>query len=794
MPVKPVKPADLRWTCKHSRFRFRTSDELKPTESIVGQERAVGAVRLGLEIPSSGYNMFITGVPGSGRETTVKRILDRTDITTDSLQDICYVYNFEDASKPRVLIMPAGCGRNLRKTIDDCVELLKSNIPAVLQSERTAGERGRLLRSYSEKKEELMATVTQDAQKAGFALVSITTGPGQVRPDVLPVIDDKPVTHEQLREMASQGAVSEEKMTEIRDRHEKLFQKLSEALRRGHDIEMKAKAALEALLIELVKPTILGITDQLKHLGGGDALEDYADGMANTILENLETFSGSISDADPYYIFRVNLLVDNAERRTRPVVVENFPDPSSLFGTIDRIMVENKPYSDHTMISAGSYLKANGGFLILDAMDVVRYPGLWQTLAQTLRNQTAVIRANDMMRLFGAVELQPEPVEVNVKVIMIGPAWLYMLLAGNDPEFGLLFRIRADFDDSMELTDENLTDFSRVIAYINSQEKLAPLDPSGMAMVCEQAARLTGRHDRLSLKFNLIADYVRQAAYWASQSSRNVITAADVDRAIAEKKRRLSLSADHALSSILDGQILVDTQGERVGMVNGLAVYQGVDYAFGLPARITVSVTAGREGLVNVERESDMSGPSHTKGVEVISGYLRHRFAKDYPLSLSAGIVFEQSYGGVDGDSASSTELYALLSALSGLPIRQDLAVTGSVNQFGEIQAIGGVNEKIEGFFRLCSERGLTGRQGVLIPTANMVNLQLDREVVASVRAKRFSILPVATICQGIELLTGRPAGEADEDGRYPPDTVMGMADRRLRRMAETLREFNCSR
>jgi ATP-dependent Lon protease len=794
MTLKPLKPVELRWRCKPSKFRFKNSGELKPTERIVGQDRAVGAVHLGLEIPSSGYNMFITGVPGSGRETTVKRILDRIDITSDSLQDICYVYNFEDASKPRALILPAGCGRKLKQTIENCVELLKRNIPAVLQSERTAGERGRLLRSFSEKKEELMNAVTQEAQKTGFALVSITTGPGQARPDVLPVIDSKPVTHEQLREMVSSGAITEEKMTEIRESHEKLFQKLSEALRRSHDIDMKAKTALEELMIEMVRPTVVGITDQLKHLGGGESLEEYADGMASTILENLETFSGSDSDADPYYVFRVNLLVDNSDRKTRPVVVENFPDPSSLFGTIDRIMVENKPYSDHTMISAGSYLKANGGFLILDAMDVVRYPGLWQTLAQTLKNQTVVIRANDMMRLFGAVELQPEPVQVNVKVIMIGPAWLYMLLAGNDPEFGLLFRIRADFDDSMELTGTNLKDFSRVIAYITSTEKLAPLDPSGMAMVCEQSARITGRNDRLSLQFNLIADYVRQAAYWASRSGRNVVTGEDVRKAISEKKRRLSLSADHALRGILDGQVLVDTAGSRVGMVNGLAVYQGVDYSFGLPARITVSVTPGREGLVNVERESEMSGPIHTKGVEVISGYLRNMFARDYPLSLSAGIVFEQSYGGVDGDSASSTELYALLSALSGLPVRQDLAVTGSVNQFGEIQPIGGVNEKIEGFFRVCRERDLTGTQGVLIPASNRVHLQLDLEVIEAVRERRFHIYPVSTVGQGIELLTGRPAGEQDVSGAYPPDSVLGLADRRLRTMAETLRDFSCSR
>jgi lon-related putative ATP-dependent protease len=388
------------------------------------------------------------------------------------------------------------------------------------------------------------------------------------------------------------------------------------------------------------------------------------------------------------------------------------------------------------------------------------------------------------------VELQPEPIDVDIKVILIGPGWLYSTLATQDPDFGYLFRIRADFDDRMELNEENIHDFAGVIAYICQSESVHPLNRDAMAAIAEQAVRLTGRHDRISLKFNMVADYVRQASYWAAQEGRDTVTSEDVAKAISEKEFRLSLGEDYATDRILEEQVMVDTDGVAVGQLNGLAVYSGADHSFGLPSRITATVSPGVEGIVNVERESEMSGRIHTKGVYVITGFLREHFASDYPLSLSAGIVFEQSYGGVDGDSASSTELYALLSALSGVPLRQDLAVTGSVNQHGKIQPIGGVNHKIEGHFKICSRRGLTGTQGVIIPGSNVVNLQLSHEVIKAVEDGKFHIYPVSTIEEGISLLTGMEAGRKSSHGTYPADTILGMADSRLRQMAETVRDF----
>ncbi|MCD4707997.1 MAG: AAA family ATPase [Candidatus Sabulitectum sp.] len=789
MKVRSLKPSELRWTCPADIFEFDKSSEITPSKDIVGQDRAVRAVKLGLEISSSGYNMFVTGVSGSGRETTVKRILDQIDTTTDKLTDLCYVYNFDDSTRPRALVFPAGEGKQFKEGIELSVELLQKNIPVVLRSESTAAEKGILIENFSEQKKEQMDKVEKAAIKAGFAVVSIPVGQGQSRPDVLPVIDGKPYTYEELQKLAAEEKITREKLKEYRNLHGELFKLLTTAIKHTQSIEIKAQVEIERLYRRILKPTVTGILDRLSGLGNKESAE-YVKRIEETILTNIDVFSANSEEADPYIIFEVNLIVDNSTRKKRPVVVEQFPDVVRLFGNIDRIVIDNKPYSDHTMIRAGSFLRANGGYLIINAMDVVRQPELWQNLIQTVRNRTVITRPNEMTRAFMPIELQPEPIDVDVKVILIGPGWLYSTLASHDPDFGYLFRIRADFDDRMDLNPENIQDFAGVIAYICQSESVLPLSRDAMASIAEQAVWLTGRNDKISLKFNMVADYVRQASYWAGQDSRDTVTADDVDRAIREKHYRLSLGEDYATNRILENQVMVDTDGFAVGQLNGLAVYSGVDHSFGLPSRITATVSPGVEGIVNVERESELSGRIHTKGVYVITGFFREHFALDYPLSLSAGIVFEQSYGGVDGDSASSTELYALLSALSGVPLRQDIAVTGSVNQHGRIQPIGGVNYKIEGHFRVCKERGLTGTQGVMIPDSNVVHLQLHRDVIEAVEKKQFHIYPISTIEEGISLLAGIEAGERSIHGTYPADTILGMVDSRLRQMAETIRDF----
>ncbi|MBN2586209.1 MAG: AAA family ATPase [Candidatus Fermentibacteraceae bacterium] len=788
MAVRPLKPEELRWKCPMDALDFKTTDDIKPTGEIVGQERAIRALKLGLEIPSIGYNMFVTGVSGTGRETTIKRILDGMDTTTDDLRDIMYVRNMEEPGNPVVLTFPAGDGSRFVDALEECVALLKSNIPAVLSSEKAEMESRALKTTFSDRKKGIMEQVKNKASKDGFTIVNVPVGPGEFRPDVLPVMNDEPVTFDTLEGMKDEGKLSQEDLDRYTQQHEDLFKELTQAFRKTRDLDIEFKAKIEKMSRRLVQPTIAGIIAILKEIGD-DKADRWADSLVDIILENLSDFAGSSDDNDPYVLFIPNLIVDNSGNRKRPVLIEEFPDSVSLFGNIERVIVDNKPYSDHTMIRPGAIHMADGGYLIMNALDLVREPSLWQRLIQTLRNQTTVIRCHDPMGIY-PVHLHPEPLDTNVKVILIGSSMLYQLLASYEPEFGLLFRIRAAFDFTMEATKDNVRDFANVVAGIIRSEKLLPMNPGAVAQLVEESARIAGIPERISLEFNRVTDYLRQSTYFARRGGDVTVTEEHVREAIRQKIFRLNLGETYATRQIVDRTVMIDTEGRKVGQVNGLAVYQGVDYAFGLPVRITTRVSAGRKGLINVERESDMSGTTHTKGMLIISGFIQGKFAREYPLSLSASVVFEQSYGGIEGDSASSTELYVLLSALSELPVRQDIAVTGSVNQFGEIQAIGGVNEKIEGFYRVCCGRGLTGEQGVMIPGANVKDLHLRENVIESVSEGRFHIYPVDCIDEGAELLMGTRAGELMPDGMYEPDTIYGKVDRRLRQMAETLRSF----
>ncbi len=789
MVVIPLKPEELKWKCPSEALDFETTADITPTGEIVGQERAIRALKLGLEIPSIGYNIFVTGISGTGRETTIKNILNSIDTTTDDLRDIMYVRNMEDPRNPVVLTFPAGDGIRFEKALEECVQLLKSNIPTVLSSEKAEMEVGGVRATYDDRKKALIDAVKKEASEAGFSIVNVPVAPGQFRPDVLPLINDESVSFDTLEKMKEEEKLSKEELQKYIELHEELYKKLTNAFRKTRDLEIEIKAKLEKMSRRLVKPTIKGIVSILKEIGGEKA-DKWADSIVEIILDNLSDFADSSEDKDPYVLFTPNVILDNAGKNNRPIIIEEFPDSVSLFGNIDRVVVEGKPYSDHMMIRPGAMQRADGGYLIMNALDLVRIPELWQRLIQTLRNQTTVIRSHDPLGMY-PVHLHPEPIDTNTKVILIGSSKLFYLLASYEPEFGLLFRIRAAFDFTMESSNKNIRNFANVVAGIIKAEGLLPMDTKAFSAVVEESVRQTGLKDRLSLEFNRVTDYLRQASYFARLKGDSTVTEAHVEEAIQEKIYRLNLGETYATRRIVDDTIIVDTEGKKVGQVNGLAVYQSVDYDFGLPVRITTRVSAGRKGLINVERESDLSGTTHTKGMLIISGFIQGKFARGYPLSLSASIVFEQSYGGVDGDSASSTELYVLLSALSDIPIRQDLAVTGSVNQFGEIQAIGGVNQKVEGFYRVCKGKGLTGTQGVMIPKSNMKDLQLRDNVIDAVRKGKFHIYPIEVIEEGVELLMKTKAGEKMPDGTYPSDSVYGRVDRRLRQMAATLRKFS---
>ena len=545
------------------------------------------------------------------------------------------------------------------------------------------------------------------------------------------------------------------------------------------------------------------IREQFKN----ESLEVYFNEVAESVLDNLDRFRdrseqkgegsgigpslGSKGGGDPFLEYRVNVIVDNSELDGAPVVFETSPSYKNLFGTIERVMDVNSQWrTDFTKIRAGSFLRANGGYLVLNARDAIVEAGVWQGLKRTLTNRRAEIQSYDPFFMFTTSALKPEPIKTNVKVVMIGDTFLYHLLYHQDDDFKKIFKVKAEFDNVMDKEQSSIVQYAGFIKRICDDESLLPLDKTAVGAVIEFGVRLAGRQKKISTRFNYIADLVRESHYWAKKDEANCVAESHVEKAIRERIDRVGLLEDKITEMITDGTIMIDTKGSVVGQVNGLSLLDMGDYTFGRPSRITAKTSLGRAGIINIEREAEMSGPTHNKGVLILSGYLRGKYAQDKPLAISASICFEQSYSGVDGDSASSTEIYALLSSLSGLPISQDIAVTGSVNQKGEVQPIGGVNEKIEGFFEVCKTKGLTGTQGVMIPRLNVDDLMLRKNVVEAVEQGKFHIYPVDSIDQGIEILTGVESGEQRPDGSYLEGSVNALVDKELRKLADKLKEF----
>jgi ATP-dependent Lon protease len=554
----------------------------------------------------------------------------------------------------------------------------------------------------------------------------------------------------------------------------------------------------------VISPVVKDSISDIKEKFENEKILGYLDEVQEDILANLNRFRekeeappsplpGLIlpQSVDSFTEYQVNVLVDNSETKKAPIIVETTPNYRNLFGTIERVVDRSGTWkTDFTHIKAGSLLRANGGFLIFNALEALVEPGVWPALKRTLKNQVMEVQTYDPFYLFATSALKPEPIECNAKVIMIGDTYLYHLIYNADDDFKKIFKIKADFDSVMNKDADKIQQYASFIRKICDEEKLKPFDKTGIAAVVEYGVRMTGRQKKLSTRFHLIADLVREANYWAMKDGSDLIKEKHVDMAIEKKVYRLNLVEEKIQEMIDDGTILIDSDGMAVGQVNGLSVYNLGDYMFGKPSRITVKTSMGKAGIINIEREAEMSGPTHNKGVYILAGYLRGKYAQDKPITMSASICFEQSYSGVDGDSASSTEIYGLLSSLSGLPIHQDIAVTGSVNQKGEIQPIGGVNEKIEGFFDVCKAKGLTGKQGVMIPHLNVDDLMLRKDVVKAVEEGKFHIYPVKTIDQGIEILTGLEAGERLEDGKFKEGSVNDLVDKKLRELGTKIKEF----
>ncbi|HTY62272.1 MAG TPA: ATP-binding protein [Acidobacteriota bacterium] len=795
---KELPPTSLRWTCDPSIFGFKTTAEIPPLAGIVEQERPIRAIRFGLDITSPGFNIYVSGLTGTGKTTVIRTFLEEIAAKMPCPDDWCYVYNFRDPNCPTILNLPAGRAKVLKAEMVELVRHLKTAIPKAFDSKEYEESVNQLLRENQAEQQLLLGQLSEKARAEGFDIEISKMGVS-----LLPMQDGKPMTPEQYDELQPEAK------KRIEAKRPGLDQEIQSFLRQMRDANKDSREKVNELHrrvgLYVVGVRIDGIKEQ--H-GGFPQIASYLDDVQEYILSHLEDFSEDSAKQDsaassamrfepPVDLFAkytVNIVVDNTDLNGAPVIIETNPTYYNLFGRVERRAQFGTLSGDFTLIRAGSFSRANGGFLVLNAHDVLLNPGVWETLKRTVKNKE--VRIEDMAEQFGIVPvagMRPNPIPVNVKVIMIGHQMIYHELYSLDEDFRKIFKVKADFDSEMARDAHAFADYASFISSRCHDEGLMHFDPSAVAQVIEYGSWLVDNQQKLSARFSDIADIVREANYWARNAEAAVVSAAHVQRAVEEKYFRSSLIEERIRELITDGTIFVDVAGEAVGQVNGLAVIDLGDIRFGKPSRITAKTFMGKSGVIDIERESKMSGKIYEKGVLILSGYLGSKFAQEQPLSVAASLCFEQSYEGIDGDSASSTELYALLSSLSKIPIKQGIAVTGSVNQNGQVQPIGGVNQKIEGFFDVCKALGLTGAQGVMIPRQNVKNLMLRRDVVDAVAAGKFHIYAVSTIDEGIEILTGIPAGERNDQAAYPEGTVNGRVEQQLREFAEALRKFGAS-
>ena len=793
----------LRWRCDPDTLPFESTENIQPCQEIIGQGRGLEAIRVGIDINSIGYNIFVTGLAGTGRFTTIKCVLEEIDVKEKMPNDLCYVNNFKNPDMPHMLNLPAGQGNAFKKEMETLIEALKKKIPLMFENETYLNKKKEVVERYRNKQAEMFREFEKKVNKEGFSLVQIQMGPYS-RPGILPLVEGNPVNIEQLETMVEEGKLPKEELERIKEKQIGLINELEEIFKETRKSEKGVKEELTSLDNEVISPVVKDSISDIKEKFDYEKVRRYLDEVQEDILTNLNRFREKEESpappipglvfpqpVDSFSEYQVNVLVDNSETQKAPIIVETTPNYRNLFGTIERVVDRSGLWkTDFTHIKAGTFLRASGGYLIFNALEALVEPGVWPALKRTLKNQVMEVQTFDPFYLFATSALKPEPIECNTKVIMIGDTYLYHLLYNLDDDFKKIFKIKADFDSVMKKDTEKIQQYASFIRKICDEEKLKPFDKTGIAAVVEYGVRMTGRQKKLSTRFHLIADLLREANYWAVKDGSDVVREEHVDKAIEKKIYRLNLIEEKIQEMIDEGTILIDSDGMVVGQVNGLSIYNLGDYMFGKPSRITVKTSMGKAGIINIEREAEMSGPTHNKGVYILTGYLRGKYAQDKPITMSASICFEQSYSGVDGDSASSTEIYALLSSISGLPLRQGIAVTGSVNQKGEIQPIGGVNEKIEGFFDVCKAKGLTGKQGVMIPHLNIDDLMLRKDVVETVKAGKFRIYPVKTIDQGIEILTGVEAGERLEDGKFREGTVNDLVDKKLWEFGTKIKEF----
>ena len=784
----------LRWVCDPALFKFETTDQIANVDGSIGQERALAAIDFGLGMPNNGFNIYLAGDPGTGRTSTIRQMLKKWVKDTPPPSDWCYVHNFNAPDAPLALSLPAGMGHEFARDMRELLEYMRANMPNALESKEYETNRVALIERFQEKNGEIFSDLEKEAGEKGFALQRTVSG--------LVIVPQKEGRNFTQEEYEALEKTEREGLDGI---GRELTEKLNDALRQVRENEKSLRDALAHLDRELGLCAVGHHLNPIKEKYTGFVkVLAYLESVQEDLLLNLEDFKPQAAapqipglklprQEPTFERYEVNVLVENNPDNGAPVVFESNPTYNNLFGKIENIMqMGGVATTNFTLIKSGALHRANGGYLVLDAREILINPFAWESLKRCIRNME--IRIEDVLeqyRFMTVVSLKPEPIPLHAKIIMIGSLWIYYLLFYLEPDYRKFFKVKADFDNRISRTPEIMQDYALFVATHCSKEGLLHFDSAGVAALLEHASRLVEDQERLSSHFMELSDLIREASYWATRGGAKVVDRAWVQRAVREKTFRSNRIEERIQEYLADGIILCDTQGSVVGQINGLSVITLGDYTFGRPSRLTTRVSQGRAGMVNIEREVKLSGPLHDKGVLILTGYLGGKFARDQPLSFSASICFEQSYEGVEGDSASSAELYGLLSAFSGLPLKQSIAVTGSVNQHGQVQPIGGVNYKVEGFYNVCKAKGLTGDQGVIIPKLNERNLMLNDEVVQAVQEGMFHLWSVEDVDQGIGILTGVPAGKMAEDGSYPEGSVNFLVDQRLKAMGESMRRFS---
>lgn len=790
---RAISPDQLRRRIDPAGLPFRSTEEVEPLDGTVGQPRALDAIEFGLDVRNSGYNLYAAGMPGSGRETTVHDYLQRFAPTRPTPPDWVYVHNFKDPDRPNAIRLDAGGGTRFARDMAEFVQGALREIPRAFDSEDYERRRQEALGELSERRDRMFNELQEFARARGFAIEATPAGILTI-----PIVGGRPLTPEEFESLPAQ------QKQELQRLDQEIQASIASTVRQARQLEKEAAERVHHLDRDVALFAVGPLFEDLRErYAGQPEVLAYLDDVQEDLPEHLSDFRpaprpapeipglGAIEREPDHARYQVNALIDNSETRGAPVIVERNPTYYNLIGRIDFRATFGAMVTDFRQIKPGALHRANGGFLVLHVIDVLRNPFAWESLKRALiSKEIQVENLGEQYTLVPTARLRPEPIPLNVKVILIGPLEVYHILYQADEDFQELFKVKADFAPEMDWSDEHVHNYAAFIRRRVEEWGLKHFDSGAVARVLECGARLRENQRKLSTRLLDIANIVTEASYWAEKAGHERVMADDVDQAVRKKEYRSNLIEERLQELISDGTIMIDTDGAAVGRVNSMAIISLGDHIFGKPSRVSARVALGRGTVQSIEREIELSGPIHSKGFLILSGYLQGQYAQRWPLALGATITFEQSYEGVEGDSASSTELYALLSAIGDIPLDQGIAVTGSVNQYGQVQAVGGVTHKIEGFFAVCQAKGLTGRQGVVIPAANVPNLMLDDKVVQAVREGQFHVWAVRTIDEGIELLTGLTAGQRGPDGEYPEGTVHRLVEDRLRHYAEEMRAF----